>query len=215
MQDLSHPVTPEINPSDAYLLRYQRIHDLATPPQRRTPEAIGYDLASAEDFILHPGELDVIGTGLCLVPPPGTYIRIASRSGLVVRKGLVTLAGVIDRDYRGEVKVVLQNVGQQAQAIYQGDFIAQAILERAIIVPAIEATSLTPTRRGTQGFGSTDDPQSEQQWGHGYTSPPPQQWPSPGVHLPSCPDYLRDPPTPPLLPLPCHCLDQRRDRTSN
>lgn len=138
------------------VLRYQRITNEAKPPVRRTPEAVGYDLAAIEEVKIGPWETARIGTGLRLLPPRGTYVRLASRSGLEVRRGLSVAAGVIDRDFRGEVTVVLRNHLRVPQTINKGDYIAQAILEKAAIVPTKEVKELPPTRRGDQGWGSTD-----------------------------------------------------------
>ena len=98
----------------------------------------------------------MIPTGISMKGPAGTYIRIAPRSGLTVNKNLTTLAGVINRDYTGEIMVILQNFRKEEQTITKGDKIAQAILENAITPPTEEMTELPTTTRGSNGFGSSD-----------------------------------------------------------
>jgi dUTP pyrophosphatase len=130
----------------------------ANLPARSTPGAAGYDLFSTDSYVVLPGRRVVVSTGITVQLPPGTYGRIAPRSGLAVKHGLDTLAGVIDPDYTGEVKVVLQNTDlNQPFVIRPGYRIAQLILEKyetaeVVEVPG-ECTQLTD--RGAGGFGST------------------------------------------------------------
>ena len=131
----------------------------AVLPARSTPGAVGYDLFSTDNYVVLPGRRVVVATGITVNLPPGTYGRIAPRSGLAVKHGLDTLAGVIDPDYMGEVKVVLQNLDvNQPFVIRPGYRIAQLILEQCVTpevneVPS-ENTGLV-TERGAAGFGST------------------------------------------------------------
>jgi len=128
-------------------------------PARSTDGAVGYDLFSTDAYVVLPGRRIVVSTGISVQLPPGTYGRIAPRSGLAVKHGLDTLAGVIDPDYTGEVKVVLQNLdSQQPFVIRPGYRIAQLILEKCEIVEVVETpTEFTGlvTQRGAGGFGST------------------------------------------------------------
>jgi dUTP pyrophosphatase len=128
-------------------------------PTRSTPGAVGYDLFSIDNYVVLPGRRVVVATGITVNLPPGTYGRIAPRSGLAVKHGLDTLAGVIDPDYTGEVKVVLQNLDvNQPFVIRPGYRIAQLILEKCVTPDVIEVpgecTGLV-TERGAAGFGST------------------------------------------------------------
>jgi dUTP pyrophosphatase len=130
----------------------------ATLPARATPGAAGYDLFSTDSYVVLPGRRVVVSTGISVQLPPGTYGRIAPRSGLAVKHGLDTLAGVIDSDYTGEVKVVLQNLDMsQPFVIRPGYRIAQLILEQCVTPHVVEipgeCTNLTD--RGAAGFGST------------------------------------------------------------
>lgn len=127
-------------------------------PTRATPGAVGYDLFSIDNYVVLPGRRVVIATGITVNLPPGTYGRIAPRSGLAVKHGLDTLAGVIDPDYTGEVKVVLQNLDvNQPFVIRPGYRIAQLILEQCVTPEVVEVPSefTQLTERGAAGFGST------------------------------------------------------------
>jgi len=131
----------------------------ATLPARATPGAAGYDLFSIDNYVVLPGRRVVVSTGISIKLPYGCYGRIAPRSGLAVKHGLDTLAGVVDPDYTGEVKVVLQNLDPtQPFVIRPGYRIAQLILENCLTpevneIPG-ECTGLV-TERGASGFGST------------------------------------------------------------
>ena len=127
-------------------------------PTRATPGAVGYDLFSIDSYVVLPGKRVVVSTGISVQLPPGTYGRIAPRSGLAVKHGLDTLAGVVDPDYSGEVKVVLQNLDPiNPFVIRPGYRIAQLILEQCVTPDVVEIpTENTPlTERGQNGFGST------------------------------------------------------------
>ena len=127
-------------------------------PVRGSSGAAGYDLFSTDSYVVLPGRRVVVSTGISVQLPPGTSGRIAPRSGLAVKHGLDTLAGVIDPDYTGEVKVVLQNLDmQQPFVIRPGYRIAQLILENYTVADVVEVPSEnTPlTDRGAAGFGST------------------------------------------------------------
>lgn len=140
-------------------LNVRKLVPHATLPARATPGAAGYDLFSADGYIILPGHRVVVSTGITVELPPGTYGRVAPRSGLAVKHGLDCLAGVIDPDYTGELKVVLLNTDvRNPFVIRPGYRIAQLILEKFETVDVIEVpsecTSLT-TERGAAGFGST------------------------------------------------------------
>jgi len=130
----------------------------ATLPARATSGAVGYDLFSTDNYVVLPGRRVVVSTGIAVSLPPGCYGRIAPRSGLAVKHGLDTLAGVIDPDYTGEVKVVLQNLDPiQPFVIRPGYRIAQLILEQCVTPEVCEVPSecTALTGRGDAGFGST------------------------------------------------------------
>jgi len=125
-------------------------------PSRATSGSAGYDLYSTDSYVVLPGRRVVVSTGISVHLPPGTYGRVAPRSGLAVKHGLDTLAGVIDPDYTGEIKVVLQNLDtQQPFVIRSGYRIAQLILENFTTADVVEVTEAPATDRGAAGFGST------------------------------------------------------------
>jgi dUTP pyrophosphatase len=135
----------------------------ASTPHRSTAESIGYDICAnlTTPVTIQPNSINIIPTGLAMKGPPGTYIRIAPRSGNTIKKNLTTMAGVIDRDYTGEIKVVLFNFGMVEQIIEHGDKIAQAIVEQAVTPEIQVTTSLHKTERGKRGFGSSDEDEME------------------------------------------------------
>ena len=100
-------------------------------------------------------ERGIVNTGIAATIPIGTYGRIAPRSGLAVKHGIQTGAGVIDPDYTGELKVILFNQGSEKFEIKQGDRIAQLILEKCETPLIEEVTDIEDTERGTRGFGSS------------------------------------------------------------
>jgi dUTP pyrophosphatase len=124
-------------------------------PTYASAGAAGADLRASEAVEIPPGGRAAVPTGLKLQMPAGHVGLVWPRSGLAVRHGIDTLAGVIDSDYRGEVRVVLVNHGTEPFPIAAGDRIAQLLLqpvERAVFVASAE---LEDTDRGGAGFGST------------------------------------------------------------
>ena len=134
-------------------------HNLDLPlPSRRTSGSAGFDLASAEpDFELAPGERRMVATGLALELPAGIEGQVRPRSGLALRHGLTmpNAPGTIDSDYRGELKVILQNGGSESVTIARGDRIAQVVFARYETPELVDAPELEESSRGAGGFGST------------------------------------------------------------
>lgn len=127
-------------------------------PTRASPGSCGYDLYSNEDKIIMPFETTTVSTGISVEIELNDdfYIRIAPRSGLAVNSGIDVFAGVVDEDYRGEIKVVLFNSKNTPFHVKKDDKIAQFIIERCIIVDTmIRVDSLSQTTRGFNGFGSS------------------------------------------------------------
>jgi dUTP pyrophosphatase len=124
-------------------------------PAYGSASAAGADLTAAEDALLPPGGRAAVGTGVVLALPPGHVGLVWPRSGLALRHGIDTLAGVIDSDYRGEVRVVLVNHGEQPFTITVGDRIAQLLVQKVERVSFVAVPALSATERGAAGFGST------------------------------------------------------------
>lgn len=138
------------------MLRVQKTTEQSKLPFRSSKGAAGYDLYSIEDKMIYTGGQEMIDVGIRINVPSGTYGRIAPRSGLAVKHGIDVLAGVIDEDYQGDVKVILINHGNEDFHVNAGDRVAQLVLEK-IITPEIEeiASFDETTQRGEGGFGST------------------------------------------------------------
>lgn len=134
-------------------------HNLDLPlPSRRTAGSAGFDLSSAEpDFVLAPGERRLVATGLAIELPAGVEGQVRPRSGLALEHGLTmpNAPGTIDSDYRGELKVILQNGGAEPVTIVRGDRIAQVVFARYETPDLVDATELAESHRGAGGFGST------------------------------------------------------------
>ncbi len=124
-------------------------------PHYSTEGSAGADLFSNEEVTLLPGERKLIPTGIKLEIPEGYVGLIWPRSGIAVRNGIDTMAGVIDSDYRGEVKVLLINHGDEPFKIEKGFKIAQLLIQKVERVEFVKADSLSDTERGEGGFGST------------------------------------------------------------
>ena len=127
-------------------------------PSRQTTGSAGFDLASAEpDFVLAPGERRLVATGLAVELPAGVEGQVRPRSGLALRHGVTmpNAPGTIDSDYRGELKVILQNGGTEPVTIARGDRIAQLVFARYETPELVDVAELAESARGCGGFGST------------------------------------------------------------
>lgn len=126
-------------------------------PAYATHGAAGMDVVAAEDLVLAPGARHAVATGFAMAIPDGYEVQVRPRSGLALKHGITCLntPGTIDSDYRGEVKVILANLGSAPFPIARGERIAQlvpAVVQRAALD---EVVSLDETLRGAGGFGST------------------------------------------------------------
>jgi dUTP pyrophosphatase len=144
-------------------VRVQRLahaEDLALP-RYETEHAAGLDLVAAvpaeRAVRLQPGGRALVPTGLVLELPPGHEAQVRPRSGLALRHGITVLnsPGTIDCDYRGEIMVLLVNLGEAPWEIQRGERIAQLVIQRVERAELIDAEAVGPTQRGTGGFGST------------------------------------------------------------
>lgn len=144
-------------PTQIRFLRLEGNPDIPLP-SRATAQAAGYDVRSAEaDLELQPGEIRAVSTGLVLELPAGMECQVRPRSGLAARYGITlpNSPGTIDPDYRGELKVLLQNGGGDAVLIQRGERIAQLVFARFEAPEVLEVDSISETERGQGGFGST------------------------------------------------------------
>ena len=130
-------------------------------PAYETAQAAGMDLRAAvpddEPLTLHPGSRFAVPTGLAFALPPGFEGQVRPRSGLAFKHGVTCLntPGTVDADYRGEVKVILVNHGEEAFVIRRGERIAQLVIAPVVQAVWAEVQSLDETVRGAGGFGST------------------------------------------------------------
>ena len=130
-------------------------------PAYETAQAAGMDLRAAvpddDPFVLRPGARHAVPTGLAMALPAGFEGQVRPRSGLAARHGVTCLntPGTIDADYRGEVKVILINLGEEDFVIRRGERIAQLVIAPVVQARWAEAESLEATARGAGGFGST------------------------------------------------------------
>ena len=126
-------------------------------PAYATAGAAGMDVVSAEDVTLAPGARHAVATGLALAIPEGYEIQVRPRSGLALKHGISVpnTPGTIDSDYRGELKVILINLGSEPFAVQRGDRVAQLVLAPVVQAAWDEVAELDATERGEGGFGST------------------------------------------------------------
>jgi dUTP pyrophosphatase len=140
-------------------LEVRLLHPAARPPARTRAGDAGYDLRAVEPFTLAPGERAVVPTGVAIAVPEGAAGLVVPRSGLAAKHGLsvVNGPGLIDPSYRGEVKVVLVNLGREVYAGEAGDRIAQLLLVPCLTPEVRTVDALPPSLdgRGEAGFGSS------------------------------------------------------------
>lgn len=140
-------------------IKVKKLKPGATVPTMGSKFAAGADLYSAEDadVVIAPSETKFIGTGLAMEIPEGYVGLVYARSGLACKRGLAPAnkVGVVDSDYRGEIKVALHNHGKEAQTVEKGERIAQMVIAPYLSVNYEEADALSETERGEGGFGST------------------------------------------------------------
>jgi dUTP pyrophosphatase len=128
-------------------------------PARATDEAAGFDLRARVDGTLRlaPGDRALVPAGIVLALPPGFEAQVRARSGMAWKRGLTVLngPGTVDSDYRGEIRVLLVNLGQKPVRIERGERIAQLVVQRLPEVRLKEVDDLRETARGAGGFGHT------------------------------------------------------------
>lgn len=136
-------------------IHFKKLVESAILPLRGSEQAAGLDMYASEGGVVPAHGFATLHTGVAVAVPYGYYARIASRSGLSVKNGIFTLAGVVDSDYRGEVMVALANQSDEDYHVAAGDRIAQMVIETIILPQPIFVDELEDTQRGANAFGST------------------------------------------------------------
>ncbi|MBQ7189580.1 MAG: dUTP diphosphatase [Kiritimatiellae bacterium] len=139
------------------VVRFKKLTPDAVLPSYAHPGDAGMDLTSIEEVELPPGEIRLVKTGLAMALPSGTEAQVRPRSGLAAKHG-VTVAntpGTIDEGYRGEICVILVNLGKAPFRVEKGMRIAQMVIAPVLCAGVAEVTELSDTERGTGGFGSS------------------------------------------------------------
>ncbi|WP_374945143.1 dUTP diphosphatase [Sphingomonas sp.] len=126
-------------------------------PAYATEGAAGMDIVAAEALVLQPGQRHPVATGFAIAIPEGYEVQVRPRSGLALKHGITCLntPGTIDSDYRGEVKIILANLGDEAFQVVRGERIAQLVPAPVLRAAFDEVATLDDTVRGDGGFGST------------------------------------------------------------
>jgi len=142
--------------SDIFWIRCE-VDDSNLVPKYQTQGAAGCDLYANESMTVRPGRRAIVSTGLRIELPPGFEAQVRPRSGLAAKHGITVLntPGCVDEDYRGEIKVILLNTGDEEFIINKGDRIAQMVFSRVFRGIFQPTESLSSTTRGSGGFGST------------------------------------------------------------
>jgi dUTP pyrophosphatase len=136
-------------------LKVKKLKKDAQLPVRKRKGDAGLDLYCVEEIQLQPGEWKAVPTGIAVEIPSGYFGLIKDRSGLALKHALHCLAGVIDENYRGEVKVVLINLGDKPVKLEKGSRIAQLLVIPYLKTEVVEVEELSDTERGEGGFGSS------------------------------------------------------------
>ncbi len=142
-------------------VRVKRLSPNALLPRRMSRGSAGWDLFACLEgaVVVNPGERALIPTGLAFVLPEGTEAQVRPRSGLALKHGITVLnsPGTIDSDYRGEIKVILVNLGDEPFRVEHGMRIAQVVFSRLTEVVVVETDNLPSTQRDGGGFGHTGE----------------------------------------------------------
>ena len=139
------------------IITFKRLHPDATLPQYAHPGDAGMDLCACEACEIAPGARLLVRTGLIMELPPNTEAQVRPRSGLALKHGVTLLntPGTIDEGYRGEVGVIMINLGDEVFRIQPGMRIAQMVIAPVVRATVVEVAEVSATARGAGGFGST------------------------------------------------------------
>jgi len=146
-----------------YVVKVKKLTNRATLPNRSYDGDAGFDLFSIDDYLVNPGERCLVHTGLTIELPVNTEAQIRPRSGLALKHGITVLnsPGTIDQEYRGELCVIIINLGEEAFRVSVGMRIAQLIVKPIFDVSFVEEEKLSTTTRMDNGFGSTGSGRDE------------------------------------------------------
>jgi len=140
-------------------IQIKKLSNSVSTPKYETSGSSGMDIAAhiENNIIINPGEKALVSTGLSVAIPKGYEIQIRPRSGLAAKKNITVLntPGTIDADYRGEIKVILINLGKEKFVVKNGERIAQMVVCPVVQANLEEVKELSGTKRGSDGFGST------------------------------------------------------------
>ena len=136
-------------------IKFQKISDDAIIPHYAHPDDAGMDIFSAEETVIKAGEIKSVRTGIKMELPECFVGLVWDKSGLALKNGIKTMAGVIDSGYRGEIGIVLANLSDQDYKIEKGQKIAQMLVQKVERAEIEETKNLNETSRGAGGFGST------------------------------------------------------------
>ena len=140
-------------------IQIKKLSNSVSTPKYETAGSSGMDVAAhiEDNIIINPGEKALVSTGLSISIPVGYEVQIRPRSGLAAKKSITVLnsPGTIDADYRGEIKVILINLGKKKFVVKNGERIAQMVVCPVIQASLDEVKELSDTARGSGGFGST------------------------------------------------------------
>lgn len=139
------------------IVKVKKLNSEARVPTMANPGDAAFDLYSIQDCILRPGEKKLVSTGLALEIPDGYEGQVRPRSGLAIQNGVTTLntPGTIDSGYRGEIRIILINQGDENFHIERGMRVAQLAIRPVPQVQFVEVDELKDSKRGDRGFGST------------------------------------------------------------
>jgi dUTP pyrophosphatase len=138
-------------------VKFRKIDPAAILPSYAHPGDAGMDVRSVEELVVEPGGRKLVRTGLVMMLPPGYEAQVRPRSGLALKNGVTVLntPGTIDEGYRGEVGVILANLGTEPFRVEKGAKIAQIVIAPCTRAEIVETAEVDETARGAGGFGST------------------------------------------------------------
>lgn len=142
-----------MSPDDLKVL-FKLLNETSKVPEKQTPDSVGYDVYCNENISLKPGQIKLVGLGFSVYVSQGFYFSVDGRSG-ATRKGIITHRGIIDPDYRGEVKAIIENRSEKDILISIGERVSQIILHQLIRIDSKTVKDLPSPSQEHHGFGST------------------------------------------------------------